>query len=113
MLILVHGGEVIANARRRAAMTQSALAGRLGTTKSAVSRWEHGRVEPSFRTVVRAAEACSVSLSSLLSEPEADPHDLSLLETGSQLSYSERLQRLIYAAEFIESGRRSLDVSAR
>lgn len=104
---------MIATARRRAAMTQSVLAGRLGTTKSAVSRWEHGQVEPSFRTVVRATEACSVSLSALLSEPEADPHDLSLLETGRDLSYSERLQRLIHAAEFIESGRRSLGVSAR
>ena len=103
---------MIADARRRAAITQSVLADRLGTTKSAVSRWEHEQVEPSFETVVRAAEACSVSLSSLLSEREPDPHDLSLLETGRRLSISERLQRLIYAVEFIEGGRRSLDVPA-
>jgi len=104
---------VIGNARRRAGMTQAVLAGRLGTTKSAVSRWENGQVEPSFRAVVRAAEACSVDLSSLVSEREPDPHDLSLLDTGLSLSSSERLQRLIDTAEFIESGRRSLGLPSR
>ena len=94
-------------------MSQSTLANRLGTTKSAVSRWEHGQVDPSFGAVARAARACSVSLGSLLSEPEPDPHDLSLLEAARTLSTSERLQRLIDTVAFIESGRRSDGVPTR
>lgn len=107
-----HGGRAIAKARRRAGISQSTLAGRLGTTKSAVSRWENGQVDPSFGAVARAARACSVSLGSLFSEPDPDPHDVSLLETSRGLSMSERLQRLVDAAAFIESGRKSRGVPA-
>jgi transcriptional regulator with XRE-family HTH domain len=97
---------VIRRARRRAGISQATLADRLGTTKSAISRWENGQVDPSFGAVVRAAEACSSSVGMLLSEHEPDPHDLSLLETARQQSPSERLQRLIDTVAFIESGRK-------
>jgi transcriptional regulator with XRE-family HTH domain len=97
---------VIRRARRHAGISQASLAGRLGTTKSAISRWENGQVDPSFGAVVRAAQACSSSLAMLLSEQEPDPHDLSLLETAGRQSRSERLQRLIDAVAFIESGRK-------
>lgn len=97
---------MIRRARLRAGISQTTLAGRIGTTKSAISRWENGQVDPSFSAVVRAAEACSSSVGMLLSEPEPDPHDLSLLETTSRQSPSERLQRLIDTVAFIESGRK-------
>jgi transcriptional regulator with XRE-family HTH domain len=97
---------VIRRARRRAGISQATLAGRLGTTKSAISRWENGQVDPSFGAVARAAEACSSSVGMLLSEQEPDPHDLSLLETARRQSPSERLQRLIDTVAFIESGRK-------
>jgi transcriptional regulator with XRE-family HTH domain len=97
---------VIRKARRRAGISQATLADRLGTTKSAISRWENGQVDPSFGAVVRAAEACSSSIGMLLSEHEPDPHDLSLLETARQQSPSERLQRLIDTLAFIQSGRK-------
>ena len=44
---------MIARARRWAGISQATLAGRLGTTKSAVSRWENRQVDPSFGTVDR------------------------------------------------------------
>ena len=97
---------MIRRARRRAGISQAALASRLGTTKSAISRWENGQVDPSFGAVVRAAQACSSSVETLLSEREPDPHDLSLLETAGRQSPSERLQRLIDTVAFIESGRK-------
>jgi transcriptional regulator with XRE-family HTH domain len=97
---------VIRRARRQAGISQATLAGRLGTTKSAISRWENGQVDPSFGAVVRAAEACSSSVEILLSEQEPDPHDLSLLDTTGRQSQSERLQRLIDSVAFIESGRK-------
>src|ERR1700722_4465452 len=104
----MNGGAVIRRARRRAGISQATLADRLGTTKSAISRWENGQVDPSFGAVVRAAEACSLSVAMLLSEREPDPHDLTLLETARWPSPSERLQRLIDTVAFIQSGRKGL-----
>ncbi len=97
---------MIRRARQQAGISQATLADRLGTTKSAISRWETGQVDPSFGAVVRAAQACSSNLGMLLIEQEPDPHDLSMLETASGQSPSERLQRLIDTVAFIESGRK-------
>jgi transcriptional regulator with XRE-family HTH domain len=97
---------VIRRARRQAGISQATLANRLGTTKSAISRWENGQVDPSFGAVVRAAQACSLNLGMLLTEQEPHPHDLSLLETAGGQTPSERLQRLIDTVAFIESGRK-------
>jgi transcriptional regulator with XRE-family HTH domain len=102
----MHGGVVIRRARRQAGISQATLADRLGTTKSAISRWENGQVDPSFGAVVRAAQACASNLGMLLTEQEPDPHDLGLLETAGGQSPSERLQRLIDTVAFIESGRK-------
>ena len=44
-------------ARARAKLTQAELAGRMGTTESAISRLESGRTKPSTRTLERYAEA--------------------------------------------------------
>ncbi len=97
---------MIRRARRQAGISQATLADRLGTTKSAISRWENGQVDPSFGAVVRATQACSLNLGMLLTEQEPDPHDLSLLETARGQTPSERLQRLIDTVAFIESGRK-------
>ncbi len=103
---LVSGGAVIARARRRAGLSQSELGTKLGTTRSAVCRWEHGRVDPSFGAVERAVSACGSRLADVLAEPDPDTHDLALLETSLGLTISARLQRLIDFAEFVESGRK-------
>jgi ribosome-binding protein aMBF1 (putative translation factor) len=44
-------------ARARAHLSQAEVASRMGTTESAVSRLESGRVKPSTRTLERYAEA--------------------------------------------------------
>jgi ribosome-binding protein aMBF1 (putative translation factor) len=44
-------------ARMRAHLSQAEVASRMGTTESAVSRLESGRVKPSTRTLERYAEA--------------------------------------------------------
>ena len=99
------GGAVVARARRRVRMSQAELAQRLGTTRSAVCRWEKGGADPAFGNVERAVRACGLELVDVLREPEPDPHDLSLLETSLRQSLSERLQRLIDFAAFVEAGR--------
>ena len=44
-------------ARTRAKLTQAEVASRMGTTESAISRLESGRVKPSTRTLERYAQA--------------------------------------------------------
>ncbi|HWH33480.1 MAG TPA: helix-turn-helix transcriptional regulator [Egibacteraceae bacterium] len=54
----MRGGLLIRQARRRGRLTQTQLAERLGSTQSAIARWESGKAEPSFHSVVRAVRAC-------------------------------------------------------
>ena len=52
----------IREARDRAGLTQEELAERLGTTQSAVARWEKGDVSPRLDTFERALGACGLTL---------------------------------------------------
>lgn len=47
------GGELVREARKRAALTQSELARRAGTTQSAIARLESGRTSPALEDVIR------------------------------------------------------------
>ena len=49
-------------ARKRAGLTQTELARRMGTTQPAVTRMESGRVQPSLRTLQRLAKATGFRL---------------------------------------------------
>src|SRR3954471_17182945 len=49
--------DALIQARTRAHLSQTEVASRMGTTESAVSRLESGRVKPSTRTLERYAEA--------------------------------------------------------
>jgi transcriptional regulator with XRE-family HTH domain len=49
-------------ARKRAGLTQTELAQRMGTTQPAVTRMESGKVQPSLRTLRRVAEATGSKL---------------------------------------------------
>lgn len=89
-------------------LAQTELARRLGAPASVVSRWENQQVEPGFAAVARAVAACDLRLADVLSEPEADPHDLSLLETTLGLTPDERLQRLIDYVRFVRAGRKAM-----
>ena len=51
-------GALIRECRRRADLSQGALAERLGTTQSAVSRWERGHESPRVDTLGRILQAC-------------------------------------------------------
>ena len=50
-------------ARMRAKLSQAEVASRMGTTESAVSRLESGRIKPSTRTLERYANATGHRLS--------------------------------------------------
>lgn len=60
------------NARTRAGLTQDAVAARMGTTKSAISRLESaGKHTPSLTTLKRYARAVGCELQVKLAKPKA------------------------------------------
>lgn len=54
--------------RERADMTQTELAKRLGTDKTAVSHWESGRSHPRAEDIPAVARALAVSIAELYGE---------------------------------------------
>jgi transcriptional regulator with XRE-family HTH domain len=52
--------DVVRRMRRAASLSQKELASRLGTTQSAIARWETGEVSPRLDTVARIADACGL-----------------------------------------------------
>ena len=55
-------GRLMRQARLDAGLTQVALAQRLGTTQSVVSRWERGADEPRLSTLARVVRVCGHTL---------------------------------------------------
>ncbi len=70
-------GHALAAARRRAGLTQSELAGRMGTTQAAITRLETGQFLPSVGTLRRLARALNVTF--MISEGDG----LTIGETAS------------------------------
>ncbi|MDR0995164.1 MAG: helix-turn-helix domain-containing protein [Tannerella sp.] len=55
-------GQIIADARKKAKMTQDELATKLGTNKSYISRIENGRTEPKVSTFYRIVDALGLNV---------------------------------------------------
>lgn len=91
------GADLIVEARRRARLTQRALAERAGTTQSSIARWESGRSEPSFANVIRLLRLCGFVL---------DVH-LELYDDGLRDDWSQAQRRLrLTPEERVESNSR-------
>jgi transcriptional regulator with XRE-family HTH domain len=54
--------DLLREARLRAGLTQSELAAAVGSTQSAIARWEGGRVQPSLETLRELIRACRLEL---------------------------------------------------
>lgn len=92
---------LIRRARNRAGITQAELARRLGTTQSAVSRWERGHDEPRLSTLAAVLGACDLRLV-LGAEPDVDRAQIrqQLAMTPEQrLQSVVNLSRTLAAAE--------------
>ena len=59
---VVRGAELLSWVRRAAGLSQDELAGRAGTSRTAVSAYEHGRKSPSLDTVDRLVAAAGYEL---------------------------------------------------
>ncbi|MDQ3358302.1 MAG: helix-turn-helix domain-containing protein [Actinomycetota bacterium] len=85
------GNDLVREARRRAGLTQRELAGRAGTTQSAIARIETGRSTPTFDTVLRLVSLCDLDLDIMLVERDAS--DWSQAQRLLGLSPSQRVER--------------------
>ncbi len=65
-------GSKLAQARKKANLTQEQLAERLGVTRQAVSRWESDTAYPETDKIVRMAQILNVSCDYLLRDAETE-----------------------------------------
>ncbi|MGI8774891.1 MAG: helix-turn-helix domain-containing protein [Actinomycetota bacterium] len=86
------GGELIREARRRSGLSQQALAERLGTSQSVITRWETGERSPTFEAVVRAVRACGLEITVGIAAPDPD-HEM-FLRANRKLSSAERVEQM-------------------
>lgn len=93
------GGDLIREARRRADLTQQELAGRAGTTQSAVARWEAGGVDPGFDTVRRMLRHCGFDL--LVALEPYDDSDLMQAKQLLRMTPSARVDQVTQTAAFV------------
>lgn len=95
-------GRVLTDARRRAGLTQAALARRAGTSQPVISAYEHGRRDPSLGTLRRLVEAADQRLHVTAIAPTSDlrpPADLA--------EHGRRLLDVLSLADAIPTRRRS------
>lgn len=81
-------GAFIAQCRREKNLTQMQLAGLLGITSQAVSKWENGVSVPDSSMLVSLAEELDISVSTLLGEVVQEES----LNEGNLKSISEKLE---------------------
>ena len=74
-------GRNIAEARKRAGLSQEKLAEKIGVTAQAVSKWENGHNTPDLDNLFLLADATGTSYRVILGDPEAiDPAELDIRE---------------------------------
>lgn len=95
---------LIKGARRDAGLSQAALAERIGTTQSAVSRWEGGGDEPRLGSLVSILDACGLRLS-LLVETADDGVDRAQIRQQLAMSPDERLASVVNLSSALASAR--------
>jgi transcriptional regulator with XRE-family HTH domain len=104
----VRGGDsaaiagAVRQARLDAGLTQAALAERIGTTQSVVSRWERGADEPRLSTLARILGACGHSL---LVAIEPDDVDRAQIRQQLALTPSERLAAIANVSRMLATAR--------
>jgi transcriptional regulator with XRE-family HTH domain len=84
-------------------MTQAELAGRVGTTQSAIARWERGASRPTVERLQALVEACGLELQ--LGLAPSDHDELAALRRNLALTVDERVQRVVQLHRFVEAGR--------
>jgi len=102
----VTAATLIREARQAAGLSQVALAERLSTTQSAISRWERGHDEPRLGTLRSILGACDRRL--VLSSETHPLADVDRAQIRQQLALSpeERLASVSNVSTFVMNARR-------
>lgn len=107
--MMVRGGDLVREARRRAGLTQRELAERARTTQSSIARLESGRSTPALETVIRMVRLCGLDLDIML--VERDESDWAQASRLLHLTPEQRLTRMdrlaIQFRELRRAGERS------
>ena len=101
---------IVREARRRAGLTQAALAKKAGVPKSTVGRIESGARTPSVELVERLVRAAGLEVTVSLSEP--DPGTDSMFERTLRRTPAQRLADATRATRFVLRGRRKLTAAS-
>lgn len=116
---MIAAADLLVLARRTAGLSQVELASRVGRSESAVSRWESGRMEPSYAAVAACLAACGFSARVELFNPDSsyqshvsDMRALSPLERVRRLAGVQAAERLLALAELAFDGVLIGDVAA-
>ncbi len=100
-------GPLLRRARKRAGLSQRAMAERAGTAQSVVARVESGHTDPSSETLMRLLEAAGYDLRCELTPiPVPDSHMLDDVDRILALTPEERLIEVRNLARFEAAARR-------
>jgi transcriptional regulator with XRE-family HTH domain len=99
-------GTIVREARRRAGLSQVALAERVGTTQSAIARLERAGSSPSFERLSAIVAACGFDLR--LALVPADDADWSLAQENLALDPEARVRQHQAAVRFARAGREAM-----
>jgi len=99
----LQAGEIVRRVRHEATLTQADLADRIGTTQSAVSRWERGHDEPRLETLARIVRACGFRLRMTV---DRDDVDRAQLRQQLALSPERRLASVINVSRTVATARK-------
>ena len=100
--------DLVRTARRRAGLSQRALARRAGTAQSVVARIEAGDVSPTWDTLTRLLEASGFTLdAALVIGPAEQTHMLDDVPRILRLTPEERLEEVANFTRFIGAARRA------
>ncbi|HET7530458.1 MAG TPA: helix-turn-helix transcriptional regulator [Mycobacteriales bacterium] len=100
------GGELVREARRRAALTQHELAARAGTTQSAIARLESGRSAPSLETVERLLRLCGFQL--IVELAPYDDSDVAQAEARLRRDVDQRIKEMEAGLRFADEMRAAM-----
>lgn len=99
--MLYDSGNLVREARRRAALSQRELARRAGTAQSVVARIELGQTNPTLETLIRLLSAAGFDLDAHLTpRPVVDSHMLDDVARILRLSPEDRLTELANFSRF-------------
>lgn len=110
----MRGNHLVREARKRAGLTQTKLAERVGTTQSAIARLERGGGRPTMQRISELVAACGLELQVRL--VPTDDHDWSMVAHNATLDTEERVARALASIRLAEevraAGRRHRSAAA-